>query len=119
MTSLERTGVRDLTFSGWIRQNLPDSATGFMVTDLDFILYNFKTKQIMLLEIKTRNSNIKEWQRNLFNNLNKWITKGIDDGWRYYGFHLIRFQKTNFLDGLVYFDNTEITEEELIQKLSK
>ena len=28
MTIKEKTGVRDLTFSGWIRKNLPDSKRG-------------------------------------------------------------------------------------------
>ena len=45
MTRQENTGIRDLTFSGWVRENLPNSATGFMVTDIDFYMYNYKTKK--------------------------------------------------------------------------
>jgi len=104
--------------SDWTRKNLPDSSLGFMVTDLDFILSNYKSKKIMLLEIKTRNSNIKEWQKRIFINLNRWIAKGIDEGWEYLGMHLIRFENTNFDDGLVYFDNKVLSEQELKDKLS-
>jgi len=104
--------------SDWTRKNLPDSSLGFMVTDLDFVLSNYKSKKIMLLEIKTRNSNIKEWQKRIFINLNRWIAKGIDEGWEYLGMHLIRFENTNFDDGLVYFDNKVLSEQELKDKLS-
>ena len=105
MTRPEITGKRDLTFSQWIRDNLPDSSFGFMVTDLDFILYNYNTKKVMLLEIKTRNTNIRVWQRSIFDNFSKWIKRGIDDDWIYLGFHIIKFQNTFFNDGKCYLDN--------------
>ena len=50
MTRQEVTGVRDLGFSNWIRKELPDSSTGFSASDLDFMLWNWKTKKIILLE---------------------------------------------------------------------
>lgn len=118
MTRPEITGVRDLGFSGWIRKKLPDSKTGFLVSDLDFVLENYKTKKIMLVEIKTRNAQIRQWQRILFKNINKWISEGMDEGWSYLGFHLIRFENTSFDDGKVFFDNKQVTEDELIEILS-
>jgi hypothetical protein len=118
MTRSEITGIRELKFSEWIRNNLPDSKLGFMVSDLDFILYNYKTKKIMLLEIKTRNTQLKTWQNILFNNLAKWIAAGIDDDWEFLGFHIIIFQHTFFNDGKAYLDNKEITECELINFLT-
>jgi len=45
MTRKEFSNIRDLTFSQWIRNNLPDSSCGYMVSDLDFILQNYKTKK--------------------------------------------------------------------------
>ena len=99
MTRKELTNTRDLTLSGWIREKLPDSSTGFLVSDLDFILFNYKTKKIMLLEIKTRNSQMKQWQNILFTNLNNWIKKGIDTDWKFLGFHTLRFENTFFNDG--------------------
>ncbi len=119
MTKQEITGVRDLTFSGWIRKFLPEStSTGYLVTDLDFILYNYKTKKVMLLEIKTRNSCLKFWQLKLFKNLDKWIRRGIDEDWGYLGFHVIKFKNTWFDDGRVFFDGKEVYEQDLIKKLS-
>lgn len=118
MTRQEFSGVRDLTFSGWVRKELPDSSTGFMVADLDFILQNYKTKKLMLLEIKTRNAELRPWQYNLFKNLDRWIAKGIDLDWRYLGFHRIKFQNTFFNDGKCFYDDNEISEDDLRQELS-
>ena len=119
MTRKEYTHTRDLTFSGWIRENLPDSSTGLLVTDLDFIVYNWKKKKILLLEIKTRNTPLKNWQQRLFDKLSKWIAKGIDDDWTYLGFHTLKFEKTFFNDGKCYLDNKLISEKDLIEKFNK
>jgi len=113
MTRQEYTNTRDLSFSGWVRKNLPDSATGLMVSDLDFILQNYKTKTLMLLEVKTHNSKLKSWQSNLFKNLDRWIKNGIESDWNYLGFHIVKFENTFFNDGNCYFDTKCVKEEEL------
>jgi hypothetical protein len=46
----------------------------------------------MLLEIKTRGSQLKSWQHKLFSNLDKWLSKGIEADWQYLGFHTIIFE---------------------------
>lgn len=118
MTRQEFSHTRDLTMSGWIRKNLPESAIGYLVTDLDFILYNYKTKKIMLLEIKTRKAKLKSWQENIFKNLALWISKGISPDWEFLGFHTLRFENTFFTDGRACFDNKIISEKELITRLT-
>jgi hypothetical protein len=118
MTRAENTGTRELTFSNWIRNNLPDSSSGFLVSDLDFILYNYKSKKIMLVEVKTRNARMRTWQGILFCQLSQWIQKGISEGWTYHGFHLIRFENTYFNDGLCFLDEKKITEKDLISFMS-
>lgn len=119
MTRKEITGIRSLQFSQWVRDNLPDSSFGFLVTDLDFILYNYNTKRVMLLEIKTKNTNLKEWQKIIFNNLSRWIKNGINDNWDFLGFNVVKFQNTFFDDGECYLNNQKITENELKIFLSK
>ena len=79
MTRKEVTGIRDLTFSSWIRKKLPDSSTGFSVSDLDFILWNWKTKKVMMLEIKTRNSKPTKGQQIMWQNINQWIKRANED----------------------------------------
>ena len=105
-------------FNEWVRNNLPESNTGYAASDLDFILWNWKTNKIMLLEIKTHNRTIKTYQKIMFNLLNKWIKKGVDDDWTYLGFHLIVFENTSFEDGKCFLNNKEISEIELINFLS-
>ena len=118
VTKSEITGERSLRFSGWVRKNLPDSSTGFVVSDLDFILCNYKAQTLMLIEVKTRNAKVRLWQRILFENLDKWIKKGIDKDWIYYGYHVVTFENTWFDDGACFFDNKIITEQELMSRLS-
>lgn len=124
MTKPEITGKRDLTFSQWIKDNLPDSSTGFMVTDIDFVLHNYKTKKSMILEVKTRNKIIETWQKRLYENYHKWIKAGFDADWEYRGTYVIRFENTSFKDGRCYVTSIEknitkqVTERGLIKFLS-
>ena len=118
MTRQEQTGLRDLTFSQWMRDNLPDSYFEFYITDVDFVLFNPNTKKVMLLEVKTRNAEVKSWQRNIFFHLAKWISRGINDGWTFMGFRFVRFENNFFNDGKCYLDNKEINEKELKHFLS-
>ena len=76
MIQPELTGTRDLKLSQWVRDSLPDTDTGFIVSDIDFYIYNWKTKTHALVEQKTRGANLKPWQRRMYGNLNKWISEG-------------------------------------------
>jgi len=118
MTRKEQTGKRDLTFSQWIRENLPDSNTGFMVSDIDFYIYNYKLRRCMLLEVKTHKAELPFWQKNMYKLLAKWLSKGIDSGWSFYGFHFLRFENTCFVDGRCMLDTKLVTENEVIRFLS-
>lgn len=117
-TRKEITGIRDLTFNNWIRNNLPDSNTGFSASDLDFILWNWKTKKVIMLELKSRNSYPRKGQKMMWHKINNWMIKGVDDDWTYLGFHLIVFENTSFEDGKCFLNNKEISEIELINFLS-
>lgn len=117
MTRPEWSGTRDLTFSQWIRTNLPDSSTGFLVTDLDFILFNYKTKKIMLVEVKTHGAFMKLWQSQMFTRLSEWIEAGIKD-WQFLGFHSIRFENTSFEDGKCWLNQKEVDPFQLKEFLS-
>ena len=56
MTRKENTGIRDLTFSNWVRVKLPDSSTGFLVSDIDFYMCNYNKKTHLMVEIKAYNT---------------------------------------------------------------
>jgi len=121
MTPTEHTGIRDLKFSQWIRDFLPQH--GFVVTDLDFCLFNHKTKKFILLEIKCRMAEPKEWQRDTLAMINQLMKTGMAytsqyAEWKYLETHLIQFETEPFGEGRIYLDREEIKESELIEYLS-
>lgn len=110
---------KDYKMSDWIRKAVPDSSKGYNVQDIDFLIENYNTHKIMWLEIKTgMRFKLPRPQGLMFKMIERWIKKGIDDGYEYLGFHEICFENTFFDDGKVYWDGKEITEEELIKKLA-
>jgi hypothetical protein len=72
----------------------------------------------MMLEVKTRNAPPREWQKLMWQNMHKWIKKGIDDDWTYLGFNLITFENTFFNDGRCFLNGKEISELDLKEFLS-
>lgn len=117
MTRQELTGERNLFFSGWIRKNLPDSKDGFTATDLDFFFRNYKTKSLMLIEVKTHGGEMHYGQKESLTLLDKIIERGCPADWRYHGFHVVTFSGTDFTEP-VYYDGQLISEDELITMLS-
>lgn len=119
MTRQEITGERDLSFSRWIRKNLPDSKTGFMVTDVDFFIYNYNTRKVAIVEVKTNKGRMRWWQENFYKNLDNWLKIGCkESNWHYVGFFAIRFENTCFDDGLCIINDKVVTEQEAIEILS-
>ena len=118
MTKRELTGYRDLTFNLWIRNQLPDSSTGFAVSDIDFMIWNWRTKKMMMLEVKTKHGKLPPFQRRMFGNISRWIRDGIQSDWTYYGFNVLQFSDNSFNDGVAYINDVEVTEAECIHYLS-
>lgn len=120
MTRAEQTGKRSLAFSNWIRYALPDSSTGFCVTNQDWVFWDFKRRRLLLAEEKTFDRPVARWMV-LF------IKQVLDpalraycppNGIRYYGYHYIRFQHTSPNDGLIHFDSRVVTPGELASLLA-
>lgn len=115
------TGLRDLKFSKWIRRNLPASETGFCVTDLDFILYNSKTRSIMLIEVKTKGREYEQWQKNIFIIVDAMFCRNAkNQNINYLGFHTVVFtgEQCDWECGECYLDKKRATEAELRELLS-
>jgi len=88
MTKREKTGLRDLSFNVWMRENLPDSSEGLLITDVDAFLRNYKTGNSLLMEVKTGNTSLQFWQAELYKIIHDALIKA-DPG--FMGFHLITF----------------------------
>ena len=128
MGMVERTGLRDNNFSGWIRQRLPPSSDGVIVSDIDWIIANYKTKKLMLIEHKCRVGEPGQGQRRIFEMLHATIIAGLPSAypdWEYLGFHLLQFPGEGFnspnpdtKDSFCYFDREKMTEAQLIERLT-
>lgn len=105
-------------FSDWVRENLPDSKTGFMVSDIDFVFVDRQSKKILLLEVKTNGKPVPTWQRQMFEVFHKAMRLCMPKGWQYLQYNLLVFEKDSFKNGKVYLNNKEITEQDLINFLS-
>ena len=110
---------KDTWFNNWLRKRLPKGSEGLVISDIDFVLYNYKKKTIMLLELKQFGSVVKLWQRSLFEILHRSLLNGLPEDYTYLGFHCITFPERGFDEQEhVKFDNTYITEKELIKRLN-
>jgi len=124
MTKPELSGTRDLAFSKWLRTSLPDSSTGYSVSDIDFAIWNWQKKKVMLCEVKLHGKEITTGQLLQMRRMARWIQSGLDDGWQYMGWVIVTFEGTGFDDGRVWIrgieqhENTLVTEAGLRELLS-
>lgn len=120
MIRQEQTGDRSLAFSKWIKAKLPDTATGYIVENLDWIFHNYKNKILLIAEEKTHGGQLRYAQSKLFMGiiepaLKLWCEH---NDMIFLGFHTIRFENTSPADGKVFWDDETISEETLVDRLS-
>jgi hypothetical protein len=112
MTKKELTYKRDLYFNDWVRKNLPDSSTGFWVTDVDFVFISFKSRKFMLVETKKNSRYPTNAQSEIISFMDTVLRRGTPPEWEYLGYHVLVFEKTGWENGKVWLDGKEITEED-------
>ncbi len=123
---------RNADFSQWNTTNLPGPQTGLMIGNQDWVFWNFKTRRLMLCEEKCFGHfiNPNEWQFKFFRDVidpalalycsEARFLKQANDTCKitYLGYHYITFEKTSPDNGVIWWDNVEISKEKLIEKLS-
>lgn len=120
----QRNDTHSTEFGLWIRNYGPDSRIDAInITNLDYIIYNYATGDIMLLEEKRYGTTPKFWQKNIFELLHKVFILACKNGikvkvkdnlmkpLKYYGMHLVVFENTSPEDGWIKLDNKFITKE--------
>jgi len=117
---MEKTKKRSKVFSKWIRRNCPAANTGFCVSDLDWILWDYRQRKLMLLEEKTKMGEVSTWfMRFLMEVLHPALTQFcMENDITYYGIHLVQFVNDGPRDNEIILDGRYISEEELINFLS-
>lgn len=112
----------------WTSTHLPDRI-GFFITDIDTLVRD-KDNNTMFLEIKRKGRKCAGHQKNSFSLIHRTFMDGLEKNnnrpevhgntWTvtYYGFHLLTFENTTFENGRVYWNGKEVTEAEVIKRLS-
>lgn len=107
--------------SSWIREQLPGSTTGFLVTDVDFLLVNRPSKTFQFLEVKQHGREIPKWQREVFDTVSDFMAAGVMNSastWTFLGWHLLTFERSGFKDGRAWLNGQLVTEAEVRTWLS-
>lgn len=105
-------------FSQWIRELGTD---GLCVADFDWVFWNFKTKDLMLLEEKRGTKDFSnEWLRRLKVDL---LEPGLREaclsrGIKWHGYNFVQFENNSPTDGKIFFsedfaNKREISEQQL------
>lgn len=118
---LRYTNFTDNYFNDWLRANLPPPKDGIVITDIDFVIANYKSDSLMFIERKCKGRAAKPFQRKIFNNIHKamqYANLTIFPNLNYRGFHKVTFDNDTFQNGQVWFDDKLVSESELIKILS-
>jgi len=107
-------------FGLWIRQYLRKSENGLSVTNLDYILEDFRNKKIMLLEEKQSKGSLGYAQRLTFKVVDQCLCKIANDlNYEYWGFYVLQFPLNANMPGPGMILNEKIiTSEQLVNHLN-
>lgn len=111
----KRFDDKSTEFGLWLREQAEiASSKGFIATNIDYVWCNYKTGKWLILEEKRYNAQLKKWQQNLFEKIDKICSADPD----YCGLHVLIFERTCPEDGGMWLNEKKITKEELIKFLS-
>lgn len=114
MSSNEFTSKYEQFFSNWLFASLPSSSEWTIISNIDYVICDYKTKKFFLLELKTRWNQMKDRQKWLYNMIHKrlWRTNEWVDDWKFVGTYCVCFAWTNFYDGPVTIQGTHIRKKQ-------
>lgn len=101
--------------------NLPSSTEGTIISNIDYVICDYKTKKFFLLELKTRGNQMKPRQRWLYNMIHKRLRRtneGVDDR-KFVWTYCVSFAWTNFYDGPVTIEGTNIIKKTIDEETLK
>jgi len=126
----EQSGHRDLEFSQWLRRYCRPSKTGcklhgielggFVVFDLDFILWDYNRRLLQLLEVKTHNGKVRWSQEKMLQMLDVVIKSGAPlNRITYLGLHVLGMTEDEpWASKRIVWDGIEITSEECWRRVN-
>jgi len=127
----ERTGWREEGMSRWIRANLPSSKrpSCFTVFDVDFVLRNYDTRRLALVELKCYQCERSPGQRLTMELIDETMRLGTlarnehygvqSMAWTYCGYWLLQLEYTRPDEGRIWLNGHKLTEEQLKHHLGQ
>tara|TARA_Y100000592_G_scaffold23448_2_gene36413 strand:+ start:3436 stop:3852 length:417 start_codon:yes stop_codon:yes gene_type:complete len=117
MKTEEKHHIRDLRMSRWVRALWPDNGSGFVAIDVDFVLRNYNTKRLALVEVKCRGARPTYGQSETLRLLDEALKAGMPNShpaWVYEGVWVVRFEREVPGDGgRIWIDDIEVNDEQL------
>ena len=119
MSSNEFVSKYESFFQNRLFSNLPKSSEGVIISNIDFVICNYKTKKFILVELKTKGNEMKPRQKWLYNMLHRRLmhTNNLDNR-SFEGTYCIRFMGENFSDP-VFIQWTNIKEKRIDEETLK
>jgi len=111
----QRRDNHSTEFGLWLRkqEKIDSRKYGFVTTNIDYVWKNYRTGKYMFIEEKRYMSDVRFYQKNIFNE----IDRACKNDENYCGFYVLKFEKTNPDDGKIYLNDIEITKEDLFKFL--
>lgn len=112
-------------FSNRLHDNMPSVWEWYFISNIDYLLFDYKSKRFIIIELKTRLNQLTKWQRLMYNLLHKrFIYSNWIDWYMYMWTYLVSFNWDNFSDWNVYLEwskiqKQKVTEEDLIYFITK
>lgn len=122
----KRYDKKDTPFGAWLRIQKDVSSAWYDAENLDYIWFQYRTGRLMLLEEKRHMGRQTTAQRDTHGIVDQALRFACEHGysfkrvWKsrpkkitYYGYHIIKFEQTNPLDGKTFINGIEVSVEDL------
>lgn len=121
MYSNEFTSKYEQYFSNWLFKSLPSSSEWTIISNIDYVICDYKTKKFFLLELKTKWNQMQQRQKGLYNMIHKRLrrTNGWVDDREFVGTYCICFSGTTFWDSSVTIQWTNIRKKQVDEETLK
>ena len=121
MSSNEFISKYEQFFSNRLFSSLPSSSEWTIISNIDYVICDYKTKKFFLLELKTKGNQMQQRQKNLYNMIHKRLRRTNEwvDDWKFVWTFCVQFAWTNFYDGPVTIRWTNILKKQVDEETLK
>ena len=121
MSSNEFVSKYEQFFSNRLFNSLPGSSEWTLISNIDYVICDYKTKKFFMLELKTKGNQMQQRQKNLYNMIHKRLRRTNEwvDDWKFVWTFCVQFAWDNFYDGPVTIQGTNILKKQVDEETLK